>query len=100
MVGLFIRHSTYIQSELASSGIIDALIHGLRDKQDKVRRFSMAALGELLFYISTLNCAVGKDTFATESPSKDKRSSGWQVSFFKCNPSSLESVPLICWGKP
>lgn len=82
VVGLFIRHSTYIESELASSGIIDALVHGLRDKQDKVRRFSMAALGELLFYISTLSYTVGKDTFATESPSKDKRSSGWQVSFF------------------
>ncbi|KAI0511858.1 hypothetical protein KFK09_012492 [Dendrobium nobile] len=80
VVGLFIRHSTYIETELASSGIIDALVHGLRDKQDKVRRFSMAALGELLFYISTLNYTVGKDNCAAESPSKDKRSTGWQVS--------------------
>ncbi|KAL0919394.1 hypothetical protein M5K25_011486 [Dendrobium thyrsiflorum] len=80
VVGLFIRHSTYIETELASCGIIDALVHGLRDKQDKVRRFSMAALGELLFYISTLNYTVGKDNCAAESPSKDKRSSGWQVS--------------------
>ncbi|XP_020596014.1 serine/threonine-protein kinase RUNKEL [Phalaenopsis equestris] len=80
VVGLFIRHSTYIETELASSGIIDALVHGLRDKQDKVRRFSMAALGELLFYISTLNYTVGKDNCASESPSKDKKSSSWQVS--------------------
>ncbi|KAK8925689.1 Mitogen-activated protein kinase kinase kinase 2 [Platanthera zijinensis] len=81
VIGLFIRHSTNIGLDLASSGIIDALAHCLRDKQDKVRRFSMAALGELLFYISTLNNAVEKDNCATESPSRDKRClSGWQVS--------------------
>ncbi|KAK8950309.1 Mitogen-activated protein kinase kinase kinase 2 [Platanthera guangdongensis] len=81
VIGLFIRHSTNIGLDLANSGIIDALAHCLRDKQDKVRRFSMAALGELLFYISTLNNAVEKDNFAPESPSRDKRClSGWQVS--------------------
>ncbi|XP_078440235.1 kinase family with ARM repeat domain-containing protein [Wolffia australiana] len=79
-IGSLIRHSTSIQGELAASGIIAALTNGLRDKHDKVRRFSMAALGELLFYISTLSDQ-SKDPNALESPSKDNRSvSGWQVS--------------------
>ncbi|CAA7388649.1 unnamed protein product [Spirodela intermedia] len=79
-IGSMIRHSTLIQTDLAASGIIAALTNGLRDKQDKVRRFSMAALGELLFYISTLNDQ-NKDLGALESPSKDNRSiPGWQVS--------------------
>uniref|UniRef100_A0A1D1ZBD0 Serine/threonine-protein kinase ULK4 n=1 Tax=Anthurium amnicola TaxID=1678845 RepID=A0A1D1ZBD0_9ARAE len=80
VIGLLIRHSTFIQVELATSGIIIALTNGLRDKQEKVRRFSMAALGELLFYISTLNDH-NKDGNVLESPSKDNRSiCGWQVS--------------------
>ena len=61
------------------SGILGSLADGLRDKQEKVRRFSMAALGELLFYISTqIDHA---DNNPVESPSKESRStSGWQVS--------------------
>ncbi|XP_010245352.1 PREDICTED: serine/threonine-protein kinase RUNKEL [Nelumbo nucifera] len=78
-IGLLIRHSTFIGDDIASSGILGALTDGLRDKQEKVRRFSMAALGELLFYISTLNDQA-KDSNPPESPSKDSRSaSGWQV---------------------
>ncbi|KAG0453683.1 hypothetical protein HPP92_024987 [Vanilla planifolia] len=80
LIGLLIRHSTYIENDLASSGIMDGLVNGLRDKLDKVRRFSMAALGELLFYISTLSDSSGKDRNDNESQPKDKRcSSGWQV---------------------
>jgi serine/threonine-protein kinase ULK4 len=51
------------------------------DRHEKVRRFSMAALGELLFYISTQS-ADSKDNTPLESPSKDNRTAhGWQVSF-------------------
>ncbi|KAF3551264.1 hypothetical protein DY000_02000797 [Brassica cretica] len=79
LIGLLIRHSTAIEDELANSGILDSLTNGLRDKHEKVRRFSMAALGELLFYISTQN--EHNDFKPTESPSKETRStSGWQVS--------------------
>ncbi|CAN8255898.1 unnamed protein product [Cochlearia groenlandica] len=79
LIGLLIRHSTSIEDDLANSGILDSLTNGLRDKHEKVRRFSMAALGELLFYISTQN--EHKDFKPQESPSKETRSaSGWQVS--------------------
>lgn len=82
LIGLLIRHSTFIGDDLANSGILGALTDGLRDRQEKVRRFSMAALGELLFYISTLNDP-SKDNNSQESPSKDSRpSSSWQVSFY------------------
>lgn len=79
VLGLVIRHSTLIKPDLSSSGIMNALIDGLRDKQDKVRRFCMAALGELLFYIST-QTEHNKEADAFASPLKDNRSlSGWQV---------------------
>jgi len=81
LIGLLIRHSTFIEDDLANSGILGSLTDGLRDKQEKVRRFSMAALGELLFYISTQNDH-NRDNNPPESPSKDNKStSGWQVSF-------------------
>ncbi|KAH7843312.1 hypothetical protein Vadar_015091 [Vaccinium darrowii] len=80
LIGLLIRHSTSIDEDLANSGILASLTDGLRDKQEKVRRFSMAALGELLFYISTQNDH-NKDCDPPESPSKDSKFlSGWQVS--------------------
>ncbi|MCO5588972.1 hypothetical protein L7F22_042936 [Adiantum nelumboides] len=79
-MGLLIRHATLIEEDLASSGIITVLSEGLRDKQDKVRRCSMATLGELLFYIATQNegsprTASGSDAVAKES----KSASAWQV---------------------
>lgn len=81
LIGLLIRHSTYIDDSLANCGILSSLTDGLRDKQDKVRRFSMAALGELLFYISTQN-EDNRDNNHLESPSKDNRAAcGWQVSY-------------------
>ncbi|KAH0706065.1 hypothetical protein KY285_010597 [Solanum tuberosum] len=65
--------------KLANLGILGARTDGLRDRQEKVRRFSMAALGELLFYISTQN-EHARDNKPMESPSKDNRpSSYWQV---------------------
>ena len=81
LIGLLIRHSTFIDDDLANSGILGSLTDGLRDKQEKVRRFSMAALGELLFYISTQNDHA-RDNNPPESPSKNSRTApGWQVSF-------------------
>ncbi|KAJ4844679.1 hypothetical protein Tsubulata_018297 [Turnera subulata] len=86
LIGLLIRHSTFIDDDLANSGILGSLVDGLRDKQEKVRRFSMAALGELLFYISTQN-ELNRDNNPPESPSKDARPAlGWQV------PNSLISL--------
>ncbi|GAB2266242.1 hypothetical protein Dimus_001262 [Dionaea muscipula] len=79
VIGLLIRYSTFIEDNLENSGILGSLSDGLRDKQEKVRRFSMAALGELLFYISTRNQQT-RDDNAPGSQSKDQRStSGWQV---------------------
>ncbi|CAA0834795.1 Protein kinase family protein with ARM repeat domain [Striga hermonthica] len=79
LIGLLIRHSTFIGDDLANSGILGALTDGLRDRQEKVRRFSMAAMGELIFYISTLSDPA-RDNNPQESPSKDSRpSSSWQV---------------------
>ncbi|XP_044484425.1 serine/threonine-protein kinase RUNKEL-like [Mangifera indica] len=86
LIGLLIRHSTFVEDDLANSGILVSLTDGLRDKQEKVRRFSMAALGELLFYISTQN-EHARGSNPPESPSKDNRAaSGWQV------PNSLISL--------
>ncbi|KAK4766861.1 hypothetical protein SAY86_014612 [Trapa natans] len=85
LIGLLIRHSTFIEDDLSHSGIVSSLTEALRDGQEKLRRFSMAALGELLFYISTQN-EQNKDNPA-ESPLKDGRSvSTWQV------PNSLISL--------
>ncbi|XP_022144479.1 serine/threonine-protein kinase RUNKEL-like [Momordica charantia] len=81
LIGLLIRHSTFIENDLANSGLLVSLTDGLRDKQEKVRRFSVAALGELLFYISTQE-EHNSNVNPPESPLKDARSSpsGWQVS--------------------
>ncbi|KAJ3691916.1 hypothetical protein LUZ60_012266 [Juncus effusus] len=73
LVGLLIRHCTVIE---ANSGIVSALTSGLRDKVDRLRRFCMASLGELLFYIST------------QSDQDGGSGATWQV------PSSL--IALVC----
>ncbi|CAI0627006.1 unnamed protein product [Linum tenue] len=87
LIGLLIRHATFIDDDLANSGILSSLTDGLRDRQEKVRRFSMAALGELLFYIATQNDQ-SKDNNPSKSPAKDNNKSvpGWQV------PNSLISM--------
>ncbi|KAK6784209.1 hypothetical protein RDI58_017663 [Solanum bulbocastanum] len=72
LILLFIHHFTFLGNELANSGILGALTNGQRDRQEKVRRFSMAALGELLFYISTQKEHV-RDNKTMESPAKDSR---------------------------
>ncbi|CAI0466638.1 unnamed protein product [Linum tenue] len=87
LIGLLIRHATFIEDDLANSGILSSLTDGLRDRQEKVRRFCMAALGELLFYIATQNDQ-SRDNNPPESPAKDSSKSvpGWQV------PNSLISM--------
>ncbi|GJP67465.1 hypothetical protein CLOP_g24285 [Closterium sp. NIES-67] len=52
-IGLLVRHATAIRRELAGSGLVAVLAECLRDKQEKVRRRAMAALGEMAFYIAT-----------------------------------------------
>lgn len=101
LIGLLIRHSTFVDDSLANSGILGALTDGLRDKQEKVRRFSMAALGELLFYISTQN-ADCRDNIQLESPSKDNRTThGWQgrddfqITLLRIFESLTEESPVI-----
>ena len=53
VMGLLLRHATYISEELASSGVVTVLTECLKDKNERVRRRAMATLGELLFYIAT-----------------------------------------------
>jgi serine/threonine-protein kinase ULK4 len=53
VIGLLVRHATYITDELAKSGLIGALADALRDRNERLRRRAMAALGELLFYVAT-----------------------------------------------
>ncbi|ONM31074.1 Serine/threonine-protein kinase RUNKEL [Zea mays] len=80
LMGLLIRYSTALDVELASSGIFNALSDGLRDKHDKLRRFCMATLGELLFYISTQSDQDNKEINTQESPLKGNRpATSWQV---------------------
>jgi hypothetical protein len=55
------RHATFISSDLCRDGIMNVLVKctGARDR--KVRRKSMAALGELLFYVATEEVSGGGD---------------------------------------
>ncbi len=53
VIGLLVRHSTVIENELAESDICNQLIETLKDKNEKVRRRAIAALGEYLFYAAT-----------------------------------------------
>eukprot|EP00884_Botryococcus_braunii_P012000 jgi/Botrbrau1/20800/Bobra.0156s0029.1 len=53
LLGLLIRHATYITDDLASSGLVEVLTDGLGEKNERVRRRIIACLGELLFYIAT-----------------------------------------------
>ncbi|CAD7695464.1 unnamed protein product [Ostreobium quekettii] len=68
VVGMFVRHATYIADAVAATPILDILTEALRDKNDKVRRRSMAALGELLFYIATQSGERDSDVFAWVVP--------------------------------
>lgn len=54
VLGLLIRHSTVIENDVAESDVCSQLVDVLmRDKNDKVRRKAVAALGEYMFYAAT-----------------------------------------------
>lgn len=53
VLGLLLRHATYIADELAGTEVVEILAEALKDKNERVRRRVMATLGELLFYIAT-----------------------------------------------
>lgn len=53
VLGLLVRHATYIADELAGTQLVEILTEALRDRSERVRRRVMATLGELLFYIAT-----------------------------------------------
>lgn len=54
VLGLLIRHSTVIENDVAESEVCSQLVDVLmKDKNDKVRRKAVAALGEYLFYAAT-----------------------------------------------
>jgi len=53
VIGLLIRHSTVIENEYAESDVCQQLIETMKDKNEKVRRRAIAALGEYLFYAAT-----------------------------------------------
>ena len=53
VMGLLIRHATFINNDLAKSGIVGHLVNLIDDKSPKVTRRVVACLGELLFYIAT-----------------------------------------------
>ena len=52
-MGALIRNAAYIPADLQQAGALVALAGGVRDRESKVRRRAMAALGELLYYISS-----------------------------------------------
>lgn len=47
------RHSTVIGNDVAESGLFQALVDTVKDKNEKVRRKAVASLGELMFYAAT-----------------------------------------------
>jgi serine/threonine-protein kinase ULK4 len=54
IVGLLIRHATVIENELSQLGIPAVLIELIKnEKNEKVKRRAIAALGEYLFYGAT-----------------------------------------------
>jgi serine/threonine-protein kinase ULK4 len=53
ILGQLVRHSTVIGNEVAESGLANLLAEVIKDKSEKVRRKSVASLGEFLFYAAT-----------------------------------------------
>jgi len=53
VIGLLIRHSTVIENDYAESDVCGQLIETMKEKNEKVRRRAIAALGEYLFYAAT-----------------------------------------------
>ena len=55
VMGLLLRHATYVTEELAASGVVAVLTECLKDANERVRRRAAATLGELLFYLSLIH---------------------------------------------
>lgn len=53
VIGLLVRHSTVIDNELAESEVCSTLVEVMDEKNEKVRRRAIAALGEYMFYAAT-----------------------------------------------
>ena len=53
VIGLLVRHATFVSSELQRSGIIETFTELMSDLNEKVKRRAMGTLGELLFYAAT-----------------------------------------------
>lgn len=53
ILGLLIRHATAIDPDILKFGIVNGFLEAVKDKNEKVRRKAMAALGQLLFYGAT-----------------------------------------------
>ncbi|OMJ73613.1 hypothetical protein SteCoe_27657 [Stentor coeruleus] len=53
ILGQLLRHSTLINADLSQSGLCQALSEQVKDKNEKLCRKAMAALGEYLFYAAT-----------------------------------------------
>lgn len=53
VIGLLIRHSTVIDNEIAESDLCPQLIEIMKDRNEKVRKKAIAALGEYMFYAAT-----------------------------------------------
>lgn len=53
ILGQLLRHSTLINAELSQSGLYQALSELIKEKNEKLSRKAMAALGEYLFYAAT-----------------------------------------------
>lgn len=54
-IGLLVRHSTVIENEVAESEVCASLVEvlGRGEKNERVRRKAVAALGEYMFYAAT-----------------------------------------------
>ncbi|GLI65982.1 hypothetical protein VaNZ11_009669 [Volvox africanus] len=77
VLGLLVRHATYISEELANTGVVEVLSEALKDKNERVRRRVIATLGELLFYIATQQ--------------QDNAAAG-------ANGSAAPADPAVVWG--
>ena len=77
VMGLLLRHATYITEELASSGIVTVLTECLKDKNERVRRRAAATLGELLFYIATQQHEAGLK--ASSEGGVSSNAGAWQI---------------------
>lgn len=53
IIGLLLRHTTVVNNDLAKQGILSITTELVKDKNPKVKRRAIAALGEYIFYGAT-----------------------------------------------